>query len=412
MTASDASRAAERAARDSYGRLVATLAARTRNLAAAEDAVAEAFRTALETWPRTGVPASPEAWLIVAARRVHGHARARADTATRAEPEVIRAIEELSSMPARDLPDDRLGLLLACADPRVDAAVRTPLMLQAVLGLTADRIAAAFLVSPAAMGQRLSRAKAALRDSAGGFAPGTLDQWPDRADAVLEAIYAAFGAGLDAAQGAEDGADLRSEAIWLAEALASVMPDEPEVLGLLALMLHAQSRAPARGAGGAYVPLDDQDPALWDAAMADRADAALRRAARAGRFGRFQCEAAIQSVHAERRITGQVNRVALVTLYAALAQMRPTVGVAVARAAALLGAGDAGAALAVLDALPEAQVAAHQPWWATRAHVLAALGAPGAGDALTRAVGLTADPAVRTWLSARPFATPFRPPPR
>ncbi|MCU0909480.1 MAG: RNA polymerase subunit sigma-70 [Rhodobacteraceae bacterium] len=408
MTAIDASRAAERAARDSYGRLVATLAARTRNLAAAEDAVAEAFRAALETWPRTGVPASPEAWLIVTARRVHGHAQAREGTATRAEPEVIRAIQELADMPARDLPDDRLGLLLACADPRVDTAVRTPLMLQAVLGLTADRIGAAFLVSPAAMGQRLSRAKAALRDSTGGFAPGTLDQWPDRAEAVLEAIYAAFGAGLDSAHGTEDGPDLRSEAIWLAEALAAVLPDDPEVLGLLALMLHAQARASARRAGGAYVPLDVQDPALWDAAMADRADAALRRASLAGRFGRFQCEAAIQSVHAERRITGQVNRAALVTLYAALAQMRPTVGVAVARAAALLGAGDAPAALAVLDALPAGQVTAHQPWWATRAHVLAALGDPAAGDALIRAIGLTADPAVRAWLSARPI----RPPPR
>jgi RNA polymerase sigma-70 factor (ECF subfamily) len=398
----DARAAAEAAARQSYGRLVAFVAARTRNLAAAEDAVAEAFAQALSTWPARGIPDRPEAWLLTVARRAAGKSARRNATAATARAHIERALQEAEETAIaradRPFPDDRLRLLFACAHPAVDEGARTPLMLQAVLGLTAERIASAFLVSPATMGQRLVRAKA--RVSSLGFAEPQPEDVKDRLPDVIDAVYAAFGTGWDDAPGAETARDLATEAIWLAETLAALLPLEPEPKGLLALMLYAWSRRKARrDPAGAYIPLADQDTALWDGTMIARADALMADAARANRFGRFQCEAAIQSVHAERARTGRTNHAALETLYEALARLHPTTGVLVARAAAALAAGRADLTLARLDAL--IGVERYQPWWAVRAEALAALDDAGADAAYTRAIGLSSDAAVRAWLRRR-----------
>ncbi len=402
MTETDPIRAAEEAARTSRARLVAFVARRTRDLAAAEDAVAEAFRAALETWPGTGVPAAPEAWLLTVARRADGQARRRAKTAEAGAAEVLRALDEALALAEEGrgmiFPDDRLRLLFAAAHPAVDAGARTALLLQAVLGLPAHRIASAFLVSPATLSQRLVRAKERLRVTGAAFEEPDAADIPARLETVMEAVFAAYGTAWDAVPGADDRArDLRDEAIWLGETLVALLPGDPELKGLLALMLHADARRAARRVGGAYVPLEQQDVSLWDHERIDRADALLRAAGRAARFGRFQCEAAIQSVNAERRATGRVNTGAL----RGAGPLRPTPGGLTARAAATLAQGRPEEALCLLDALPPGAVADYQPFHATRAAVLAATGrVQEARGVYDRAIGLAEDPGVREWLAA------------
>ena len=288
--------------------------------------------------------------------------------------------------------DERLKLMFVCAHPAIDAAAQTPLMLQTVLGLDAARIAAAFLEQPATMGQRLVRAKARIRDTGIRFAVPDTEELPERLDAVLQAIYAAFTAGW------EDGGPLSGEAIWLGRVLLKLMPEEPEVMGLLSLMLHCEARKPARRAGDGFVPLDRQDVGLWDEAMMSEADNLLRAAGERQRFGRFQCEAAIQSVHAARRFTGETDRAALSTLYAALVRLSPSVGARVGQAAVA----EPAAGLSLLAAIPETAVRTYQPFHAVRADLLRRMGREAeASAAYARAIELSADPAVRQFLWSR-----------
>jgi RNA polymerase sigma-70 factor (ECF subfamily) len=393
-------RAAELAARASYGRLLALLAARTRDIAAAEDALADAFVAALRTWPG-GVPSNPDAWLMTVARNaLRNQARHRAVADAAAADLLVLADESAPDMP--EFPDERLKLLFVCAHPAIDAAIRTPLMLQTVLGLDAAKIAAAFLVAPATMSQRLVRAKAKIKQSGLRFELPLAEDMPERLADVLEAVYAAYGTSWDAVPGAAPApAALAAEAIFLARLLVELLPDAPEAKGLLALMLYCESRRAARrSADGQFVPLAQQDTRLWSRDLIIEAEGLLTAASRAGVFGRFQCEAAIQSVHAQRRLTGQTQHDALETLYALLVARCDSLGARVAQAAARLDAGRAQAALQGLLAIDEREIASYQPYWVTRWKALAACGRPAeAQQALQRAMRLTEDDAVRRYLS-------------
>jgi len=400
----DAGQAAELAARASYGRLLAYLAARWRDVARAEDALGDALLAALETWPRTGVPDNPVAWLLTAARRRLVDGARHAGVAAAAEADLKVMLDERADASPAAFPDERLALLFVCAHPAIDEAARTPLMLQTVLGLDAARIASAFLVAPATMSQRLVRVKAKIREAGIRFeipAPGELTA---RLDAVLETIYAAYGSGWEDVAGADPRRHgLAEEAIWLGRLVARLRPDEPEAQGLLALMLHCEARRAARrDAAGAYVPLGFQDLRRWSRPMIEEAEEVLAGAARLKAAGRFQLEAAIQSVHAQRVRTGETDWEAVTLLYEGLLRHAPTMGARVAHAAALGEARDAEAGLGALDAIPPDEVATYQPYWALRGHVLTALGrAAEAGEAYDRAIGLSEDPAVRAFLLGR-----------
>lgn len=400
MTAPDdsARRAAERAARGSYGRLVAILAAQDRDIAAAEDALSDALVSALRAWPRDGVPANPDAWLLTAARNRQHNARRARGVRSAAEPELIRRIDVPE--PDTPLPDARLSLMFTCAHPAIDPASRTPLILQTILGIDAARIARAFLVEPPAMSQRLVRAKARIRDAGLRFEIPDRADMPERTGAVLDAIYAAFGQGWDSLDRPDAPEALTGEAIWLARLVVDLMPEEPEAKGLLALMLYCDARQAARrDTKGRFVPLDRQDARLWDRNQIIEAEGLLTAAARHGRFGRYQCEAAIQSVHIQRPITGRLNLQALRTLYDLLVVQSDSIGARIGRAVVMAEAGDPAAALAELDALEPSRVARHQPWWVARARVAALAGDRGGAVASLRtAIDLTDDPAVRAYL--------------
>jgi RNA polymerase sigma-70 factor (ECF subfamily) len=393
---------AEAAARTSYGRLIAILSARSGDIAAAEDALADAFAAALETWPERGVPDRPEAWLITAARRTlaNRHRHHRVEEASIGEL-LVRA-DERDGVSDPALLDRRLELLFVCAHPAIDAGVRTPLMLQTVLGLDAQRIGSAFLVSPSSMGQRLVRAKTKIKATAIRFEVPSPDELTGRLDDVLDAVYAAYGTGWDDLDGAGTRG-LTEEALFLGRLMVTLLPDAPEPRGLLSLMLFCESRRDARrDRDGRFVPLAAQDTTGWTAAMIVEADQLLTTAARAGQFGRYQCLAAIQSVHAQRAVTGTTNLAALRTLYDLLQARAPSIGVAVARAAVLIDAGDLPAAARALDAIDRDVVATYQPYWDTRARLAEASGdRRSARQHVERALGLTSDPAVRAFLAAR-----------
>jgi predicted RNA polymerase sigma factor len=398
-------RTIERVARESYGRLVAYLSSHTRDVASAEDALSSALVAALTTWPRDGVPQNPEAWLLTSARHslidVIRHQR----VAVASEPTLLLLREEPPEATLSvEFPDERLKLLFVCAHPAIDPVMHTPLMLQSVLGLDAARIAQAFLVSPAAMGQRLARTKRKIRDGGIQFEVPQERELPHRLDAVLEAIYAAFGVGWDDMAGVDQrGRDLAEEAIWLARVLMQLMPQEAEVRGLLALMLHCEARRPARRApDGRYVPLSDQDPRQWSRPLIEEAERHLGEASTHGRSGRFQLEAAIQSVHAGRAQNGRTEWAAIVLFYEQLFRMFPTLGTRAAYAAAVAEANGPQAGLAVLDAIDAGAVLGYQPYWAVRAHLLQRLGkTPESLEAFDRAIGLAEDPAVRQFLLQR-----------
>ncbi len=403
----EAGRAAEAAARRSYGKLLAWLATQTRDVAAAEDALAEAFASALETWPRTGVPRVPEAWLLSAARRRAIDAGRRAQTRSNAEREIVMRIEELEAEAARQgvHGDERLRLIFACAHPAIDAGARAPLILQTILGLDAAAIASAFLVSPASMGQRLVRAKRKLRDAGIPFAVPEAPELPARLDAVLDAVYAVFTQGWADPSGVDPKSrGLTEEALWLARLLNTVLPDEPETAGLAALMLHAEARREARrSAGGDFIPLSEQQTGAWNPRLIAEAEALIFRAAAFRRPGRFQIEAAIQSAHADRRRTGRTDWPAIAELYEALYGLTGSIVVAINRAMAIGEARGPRAGLTVLDATCDpTRLEAYQPYWAARAELLARSGdAAAAHAAYDRAIGLEADPALRRFLQGR-----------
>ncbi|HTI30924.1 MAG TPA: DUF6596 domain-containing protein [Sphingomonas sp.] len=390
---------AEQAARQSYGKLLAILAARAGDIAAAEDALADAFTAALTQWPRDGAPDNPVGWLLTVARRSLGHAAGRRATAANATSLLELLHEERTDRQASDFGDERLALMFVCTHPAIDPEAQAPLMLQTVLGLDAARIAANYLVSSATMSQRLVRAKRKIRDAGIAFTVPEPAMLSERVGNVLSAIYAAYGTAWGDLTGADSKLDgLAGEAIWLARLLTRLLPGNAEVMGLLALMLHCEARRDARLASdGGFVPLFAQDTALWSGAFIAEAEALLRSAAEAAAPGRFQTEAAIQSLHAHQRMTGERFNGPLVRLYDALAGFAPTTGVLVARAVAWAEDGAPEMGLRQIDAIDGASD--YQPAWAARARIRWLAGdEAGAWAAAKTAAGLSRDPGVRRFL--------------
>lgn len=385
--------------RASYGRLLALLAAPTRDIAAAEDALADALERALQRWPQDGIPANPEAWLLTVARnRQRDMWKSHSHRLTDPLDESHDSPTELDDTPA--IPDRRLELMLVCAHPAVAAPVRTPLMLQTVLGVDAAAIAQAFAVEPAAMAQRLVRAKRRIRTVGIPFVLPERDDLAERLPAVLEAVYGAYAIDWQLTAERSPIETLSSEALHLASVLAELLPDEPEVLGLAALVHLAESRRPARSGVDGFVPLDDQDTAKWDAALIARGEALLRRAHESGRPGRFQYEAAIQSAHCARARTGRVDTAALQKLHRAVLRVAPSLGAAVAAAAVDGEVDGPEAGLRALDAISDPAFERFQPGWTTRAHLLARAGRRAdAAEAFRRAIALTTDPGVADHLA-------------
>lgn len=389
----------ETVVRSSRAKLVAFLASRSGDLAAAEDALSEAFATALSVWPEQGCPANPEAWLLTVARR-------KLIDRVRGNREISSSedLEEMADSAAIDdgIPDRRLALLFACANPAIDPAVRAPLMLQAVLGLEAAQIACAFLVSPSAMAQRLVRAKIKIRDARIPFEIPHRSELPNRLDAVLDSVYACYSEGWTEATAADmERRELAAEAIFLGRMIVELIPDEPEAWGLLALMLHAESRRPARRSPeGSFVPFAQQNQALWDKNMIEEAETALRRASEAKRIGRFQLEAAIQSAHVEGARSGIVPWSAIFDLYDALVQLTGSPVASMNRALALAELEGPEAGLKALESVSEdPRIRSYQPYWAARAHLLSRAHAhTEARHAYEIATGLASDPAVRKYL--------------
>ncbi|HEX5067235.1 MAG TPA: DUF6596 domain-containing protein [Myxococcota bacterium] len=398
---------AEAVARRSYGKLVAFLAARTRDVAGAEDALSDAFASALVDWPASGVPANPEAWLLTVARRKAIDASRRRRTRLESADHLKLLADEVdaAASSATPIPDDRLALLFACAHPAIERGIRAPLMLQTVLGFDAAVVGSAFLVAPGAMRQRLVRAKSKIRQAGIPFEVPEREELPERLESVLDAIYAVFSEGWSDPAGSEARRrNLAEEGIWLGRLVASLLPDEPEALGLLALMLYAEARRDARrDAQGEYVPLADQDPAAWDGAAIAEAEALLLRASAIGAIGRYQLEAAVQSAHVVRRRSGRADWAAIERLYDALLALTGSPVVALNRAIALAETRGPAAGLEALDALArDARLRDYQPYWAARADLLARCGnGAAAREAYERAVGLEPDPAVRRFLHER-----------
>ena len=400
MTREEVARAAAaRVARESYGKLVAYLAASSRDVPGAEDALA--------VWPTQGVPLNPEGWLATAARRrlIDAARRRRSAEAASDALTLIDADLKEAAEAAASIPDRRLGLMFACAHPAIEESIRAPLMLQTILGLDAAAIASAFLVSPAAMSQRLTRAKAKIRLAGVPFRIPEREDLPQRLGVALEAIYAAFSHGwAEAFSDDPRGRNLAEEAIWLGRVVVSLAPNEPEAMGLMALMLYAHARREARrDARGRYVPLSEQDTGSWDQGAIGEAEGLLRSAGALGAPGRFQLEAAVQSVHAARRLTGTTDWAAIAVLYDALFSLTASPVVAVNRAAAVSHARGAAAGLKLLDEVgAQGGLEGFEPYWVARADLCARMGeVEEARRAYGLAIGLQTDPAARAFLIER-----------
>jgi predicted RNA polymerase sigma factor len=395
------------AERESFSRLVAYLAAITRDAALAEELIGDALGTALETWPHLGSPRDPTAWLLKAAQRrfvdLLRHQRVEARVATDLADWFARNALSVESemIAAEDIPDKRLELLFVCAHPAIDEAVRAPLMLQVVFGFDAGRVGALFLTAAKTMGQRLTRAKLKIREAGISYRVPEPDELAPRTAVVLDALYAAYTAVAHTSHRSEHG--VLEDVLWLVRLVVDLLPHDAEAKGLLALLLHIEARRPS-AAQERFVPLSERDAREWCLSKIDAADELLGFAASQHEFGRYQLEAAIQSAHNARARGLDVPWSEVLLLYRELNEGWPSLGAAVARAAATLQSGDAGAALALLDEVARSipQHGQYQPYWATRAAVLRELQRQeDAETAYRRAAALTEDSDLREFLLAK-----------
>jgi RNA polymerase sigma-70 factor, ECF subfamily len=397
--------AAVSAARASYGRLLAWLARQWRDIAAAEDALADAFVSALDHWPRDGVPASPEGWLMTAAKRnllkAARHRRIAEDPALT----LLFDVSDRAADEGTAIPDQRLRLMFVCTHPAIDPPLRTALMLQTVLGIDAARIAGACLVPAETMAKRLVRVKAKIKANALRFEEPDPQALDERVGAVLDAIYGAYTLHWGGAD-ADAGGALAEEALFLAALVAAQLPHSAEALGLHALLLGNEARRGARlDAAGDFVPLDRQDPGRWDLTLIDAAATRLAQAAALADPGPYQIEAAIQSAHNHRAVDAAAATPwdDIAVLYERLLALSATIGARIGHAMALARAdGTPRHALALLDAIDARAVGDHQPWWAARASLLMLAGrVDEASTAYRRALALTQEPALRRYFEQR-----------
>ncbi len=398
----EARAAAAAAARDGYGRVLALLAAPTGDIAAAEDALADALERALRTWPTDGVPRSPEAWLLTVARnRLKDHWKSAAVRTGLPLDPARHGGTVLENLDPDALGDRRLELMLVCAHPAIAPAARTPLMLNTVLGFTAAEIAGAMALPPSTMAARLVRAKKRIKGAGIPFAIPDRTALPGRMAHVLEAVYGAYAIDWPIG-GVERREGMTAEALHLAETLARLASEDGETHALAALICLSAARAGARlDPEGAFVPLAEQDPEHWSAPLIDRGRAHLARAHATGTVGRFSLEAAIHGVHVARRETGTTDWTALLELHRAVHRLAPTLGSAAALAATTAEVAGPAAGLGVLDDLGDA-ARRFQPAWAARAHLLDRLGRTAeATAAFDKAISLTTDPAERRYLEGR-----------
>ena len=407
MDSRQVERVLEAAVREAGDRIRAALAIRFRDLDMAEEAFAFASLRAVETWTRDGPPRDPAAWLYSVGRRrafdMGRRAKVR-NAAVHDAPEPTPDPETIVMAAFEPIPDERLRLIFVCCHPAIAPEARIALTLRTLCGLSVERIARAWLTTEVAMLQRLTRAKRKIRDSRIRFEIPEPDAWGERLDAVLATLEIAYAQAYEDAAGASDAADLAAETLRLSGLLAELLPREPEVLGLAALIRFTEARRPARlDEGGAMIPLSEQDLRLWDRRLIGEAAELMRRAADLGRSGPYQLMAAIHATHAARIETGATDWAAVVALYDILLRVRPSAVAEVNRAVAVAEAQTAEAGLAALAAVegPE-RLAGWLPYQAARAGILAQAGRePEAAEALRRALALDPAPAERLFLVRR-----------
>ena len=405
--AGDVAQLVAQVVRSDRGRLMAALIARLRDFQLAEDALQDALEAALIHWGRAGLPASPQGWLLrVAQRKAIDRLRAAARNGRRIADLTLLAGEEAAETAAEDIPDDRLRLIFTCCHPALDPKSRVALTLRTLGGLTTAEIARAYLDREPAMGQRLSRAKAKIAAAGIPFAVPGPDLWAERLGSVLTTIYLIFNEGYSASSGQVPlRTDLCEEAVFLARLLIVLRPDEPEIEGLLALMLLTHARRAARIAQGTLVPLEAQDRRLWDAAMIGEGLDLLDRAMTRRAPGPFQIKAAIAALHVQAAPHGGTDWPQITLLYDSLLRMEPTPVVRLNRAVALAEAGALPAALREIETLAVA-LDAYPQFHAARADLLRRLGRGADSDAaFDRAIALAPTSADAAFLRARRSAS-------